>query len=77
MPKSTVVERSIWERERIENELRKEIENKDAELEKNDEQLYRIIRKMSKEGFDSQLIGEITGLSNEKTGRILRNHRSR
>jgi len=72
-----VVERSIWERERIENELRKEIENKDAELEKNDEQLYRIIRKMSKEGFDSQLIGEITGLSNEKTGRILRNHRSR
>lgn len=74
---STVVERSIWERERIENELRKEIENKDAELEKNDEQLYRIIRKMSKEGFDSQLIGEITGLSNEKTGRILRNHRSR
>jgi hypothetical protein len=71
------VERSIWERERIENELRKEIENKDAELEKNDEQLYRIIRKMSKEGFDSQLIGEITGLSNEKTGRILRNHRSR
>lgn len=77
MPMSTVVERSIWERERIENELRKEIENKDAELEKNDEQLYRIIRKMSKEGFDSQLIGEITGLSNEKTGRILRNHRSR
>lgn len=77
MPISTVVERSIWERERIENELRKEIENKDAELEKNDEQLYRIIRKMSKEGFDSQLIGEITGLSNEKTGRILRNHRSR
>ncbi len=74
---STVVERSIWERERIENELRKEIENKDAELEKNDEQLYRIIQKMSKEGFDSQLIGEITGLSNEKTGRILRNHRSR
>lgn len=72
-----MVERSIWERERIENELRKEIENKDAELEKNDEQLYRIIRKMSKEGFDSQLIGEITGLSNEKTGRILRNHRSR
>ena len=27
------MERSIWERERIENELRKEIENKDAELE--------------------------------------------
>lgn len=74
---STVVERSIWERERIENELRKEIENKDAELEKNDEQLYRIIRKMSKEGFDSQLIGEITGLNTEKIGRILRNHHSR
>jgi predicted transposase YdaD len=53
--------------ERIVAELRKEIKQKNSELEKKDEQL---VRRMLENGLDFQLIRKITGLSIEKIEQI-------
>jgi len=72
------------ERLKVEKELRKEIEKKDAvlrlknselekkdtELEKKEEQLYQMVKRMLEKGLDFQFIREITGLSIEKIEQI-------
>ncbi len=67
-------------REKIERNLRKEIEQKDsvikqemAKFKQEEELVHQIVRRLIKKGMSMQSIQEITGLSNETIEKIIKN----
>jgi len=66
-------EKERLEKERIERELKKEIEQKDSVIEQKEELMHQVIRRMAQKEMSMQSIQEITGFDSETIGKIIQN----